>query len=232
MNKFFINYASNGFYHSQQYAIDQAKKFNFNTIAYNETNIDENFKNKNKEILSNKRGAGYWLWKPYIISKTLRTLDNGDYLVYMDSGACIVKDVDNILRMVDHKGILTFSMKQKISKWTKGDCFYILNKTNKNNFKDNDQIQATYIFIKKCNHSVDFIDKWLEYCTNKNLLTDIDNKHMNNFEDFIDHRHDQAILSLMVYNENIMYIPQIDQYSKEHGYGDDWVLVNRHGNRS
>jgi hypothetical protein len=55
---------------------------------------------------------------------------------------------------------------------------------------------------------------------------------MNNYEDFIDHRHDQAILSLLVYNENMMYIPQIDQYAVEHGYGQDWILIDRHGIRS
>ena len=232
MNKYFINYASNGFINSQKYAIDKAKEFGFNTIPYNESDIDDDFRVKNFSILNAKRGGGYWLWKPYLILKTLNQLKYGDYLVYMDSGACLIKDVDNILRMINHKGLLAFSMKQKTSKWTKGDCFYFINKNNKLDYKDNDQMQATYIFMRKCKQSVDFVQRWLDNCVANDMITDNPNVHMNNCEDFVDHRHDQSIFSLMVYNEDIMYIPQIDQFCKEHGYNDDWIMVNRHGIRS
>ena len=55
---------------------------------------------------------------------------------------------------------------------------------------------------------------------------------MDNFSDFIDHRHDQAIFSLLCYNEGIMNIPQIDQYCVEHGFGIDRQIINRHGIRN
>ena len=232
MNKHFINYASNGFINSQKHAIDRAVFFGFNATAYRESDIDDDFKNKNFSVFNVKRGGGYWLWKPYIILKTLKLLQGGDYLVYMDSGAYFTKNVDNILRMINHKGVLAFSMKQKTSKWTKGDCFYHLNKNNKEDYKNNDQMQATYIFLRKCKQSVDFVQRWLSNCVSYNLITDDPNLYMDNYEDFVDHRHDQAIFSLMVYNEDIMYIPQIDQFCNEHGYADDWIMVNRHGTRS
>jgi hypothetical protein len=31
--------------------------------------LDNNFKNKFKAVLSHSRGAGYWIWKNYIIKK-------------------------------------------------------------------------------------------------------------------------------------------------------------------
>jgi len=34
---------------------------------YGPNDIDNEFKKKNIEILSQKRGNGYWLWKPYFI---------------------------------------------------------------------------------------------------------------------------------------------------------------------
>ena len=34
----------------------------------------------------NKRGYGYWLWKPYLISWAMQDLKDGDILVYADSG--------------------------------------------------------------------------------------------------------------------------------------------------
>jgi hypothetical protein len=37
-------------------------------------------------ILEQPRGAGYWMWKPYVILKTLvERMDWGDYLCYVRS---------------------------------------------------------------------------------------------------------------------------------------------------
>jgi hypothetical protein len=232
MKKYFINYAHNSFLTSQKIALDSAKSLGFTSYGFGFDDIDENFKNKNSKILNQSRGAGFWLWKPYLILKTLNIMEDNSYLIYMDSGAKLIKNVDNILRMINHKGMLNFSMMQKSSKWTKGDCFFYLNKNNKDDFKDENQMQATYLFFKKCPYVVSFVEKWLENCLLPGLLDDSKNTKMNNFEDFIDHRHDQAILSLMVYNDNMMYIPQIDQYAVEHGYGQDWISIDRHGIRS
>ena len=232
MKKYFINYASNGFLNSQRIGLEAARSFGFIANGYGPDDIDEEFKTKNVEILSSKRGAGYWLWKPYIIFKKLNEINDGDYLVYMDSGAKLIKNVDNILRMIDHRGMLNFSMMQKTSRWTKGDCFFNINENNVNDFKDNNQMQATYLFFRKNNICTNFVKNWLDLCTNPSLIMDTPNTLMNNYEDFIDHRHDQAILSLLVYNKNMMYIPQIDQFSVEHGYGNDWIHIDRHGIRT
>jgi hypothetical protein len=162
----------------------------------------------------------------------LNKIQEGDYLIYMDSGACLTGDPTKYLEMIDDKGVLAFSMVQKTSKWTKGDCFYEINKNNKTDFADVNQLQGTYVFFRKCEYSVSFVERWLSLCENENLITDKANVNMNNFDDFIDHRHDQSIFSLLCYNENILNIPQIDQYCVEHGLGVDRQIVNRHGIRN
>lgn len=227
--KYFINYASNGFLNSQKEGLRTAKIFNFETFGYSEKDIDNEFLNKNNKILLSNRGGGYWLWKPYIILDMLNKLDDNDYLIYMDSGANLISDPSNYLELIDEKGILAFSMVQKTSKWTKGDCFYFLDKELK--FKDTNQLQGTYIFFKKNKYSLNFVKMWLNYCTNENLITDLPNIYMNNLSDFIDHRHDQSIFSLLAYKENILNIPQIDQYCVEHGYDLNRKIINRHGIR-
>lgn len=35
----------------------------------------------------NLQGAGFWVWKPFIILKELEHLEEGDYLLYTDAGA-------------------------------------------------------------------------------------------------------------------------------------------------
>jgi hypothetical protein len=230
--KYFINYASKGFYNSQIEGLKCAEKFGFITKAYNDSNIEDDFKQKNQHIFEASRGAGYWLWKPYIILDMLKKINDGDYLIYMDSGAKLIGDPTSYLESIDDKGILAFSMVQKTSKWTKGDCFYFINGENKNEFSELNQLQGTYIFFRKCESSIKFVEKWLNLCTKENIITDLPNKFMSNFPDFIDHRHDQAIFSLLCYNEQIQHVPQIDQYCVEHGLSIERKIVERHGIRS
>jgi hypothetical protein len=43
---------------------------------YNNSDVDPIFSNKNKHILTLPRGAGYWLWKPFIIQKHLLEMED------------------------------------------------------------------------------------------------------------------------------------------------------------
>ena len=46
-------------------------------LPYSFKDLDDDFVAKNKELLSKPRGAGYWVWKPYIILKTLKMIPRG-----------------------------------------------------------------------------------------------------------------------------------------------------------
>ena len=37
-------------------------------------------------ITKNPRGYGYWLWKSYIIKKTIEKMSDDDILLYLDCG--------------------------------------------------------------------------------------------------------------------------------------------------
>jgi hypothetical protein len=87
MKKVLINYADKKFYDAQKACSDSGLKFGFDkVISYSVDDIDEDFFNKNRKILENWRGAGYWLWKSYFLLKTMEKLDDGDYVWYNDSG--------------------------------------------------------------------------------------------------------------------------------------------------
>lgn len=232
MKKYFINYASGGFINSQKEATTRARNFGFDAIPLSPSDIDGDFLEQNKFILEQGRGAGYWLWKPYFINKFLQQISEGDYLVYMDSGAFFIKDPSEYIEMTNtEKGHISFSMIQRTSKWTKGDCFYEINKNKDYEFSEKNQLQATYLIFMNNKFTRYFVSKWLGYCCKDNLITDSPNIHLSNMQDFIDHRHDQSIYSLLCYNEGINVVPQIDHSRKEHGLNDDKIFVNRHGFR-
>jgi len=67
---------------------------------YTMNDIDPFFLNKNKHILSLPRGAGYWLWKPYIILKRLSEINNNDILCYNDSKYIWLTNVRNMEKQI------------------------------------------------------------------------------------------------------------------------------------
>ena len=83
-----INYADDNFTDAQKLNTWTAKHLGraSRVIEYGPKDMDEVFWESNKDILSRSRGGGYWLWKPYFIARTLRLLQEGDYLVYCDAG--------------------------------------------------------------------------------------------------------------------------------------------------
>ena len=198
--KYYINYRAAGhkgtdaFVLSQDIALKKAQEFGFIVKGYNFSDLEPNFVEKNKSILGLSRGAGYWIWKPYIILDMLSKMNDGDFLIYMDSGAYLEKSPDDYLRMIDHKGILTFSLGiHKQSRWGKKDCFLKVFGQDENDYHNELQIMASFIFIRKCDFSVNFIQEWMNLCTNYHLVTDDDSINLN-YPDFQEHRHDQALL--------------------------------------
>ena len=55
------------------------------------------------------RGYGHWIWKPYIILKTLLSMNDGDLLMYLDSGCELdfnhKGELDKYLEHVNRNGI-------------------------------------------------------------------------------------------------------------------------------
>ena len=45
-----------------------------------------NFYKNNYKLFDDERGAGCWIWKPYVILDTIEQVDEGDVVVYCDCG--------------------------------------------------------------------------------------------------------------------------------------------------
>ena len=190
---------SNDKYKKQQKALaEQAKIFFDGVFVYGEKWLRKtNFYLENKNILDQPRGAGYWLWKPFIILETFKHIKEGDVILYIDSSDTFKDGVVNFLKKYfknsDKNLILTpgaFPQKD----WTKKDCFVLMD-CDTPDFHNVIQLEAGILCFKKCNETVELVKNWLEYCQNENIITDIQNIKGNNYEGFKDHRHDQSILT-------------------------------------
>jgi hypothetical protein len=200
MKKYHINYANGKYFESQKYCSHTAKLVGFDeVISYNYNDIDDNFKEKNKNILEQKRGAGYWLWKPYIINKTLLQINEGDILVYSDSGAyyqtSIQPLIDKLLK--DNHGVLSFELKGLLEKeYTKKDTFKLMN-LDTAEYTETSQREATFIWLIKNNFTLNLISEYLNFAQNESIISDKKSELGEDYKEFKDHRHDQSIWSLL-----------------------------------
>ena len=96
---------------------------------YSPFNIDKDFKNIHSNCLSIKKGGGLWLWKPYIILKELKELDDNDILMYIDSGAKVVKDIQPLIEYMNNNNLNMYSgemINQVEIKWSKKELLHEL----------------------------------------------------------------------------------------------------------
>jgi len=156
------------------------------------------FYRENQNILSQARGSGYWLWKPYIILETLKDMNEDYILVYMDCGDWLVGNPGHFLKekMASVDILLTLGNWENRF-YTKRDCFIMMDCDSKR-YWDTVQAEAGIIVCKKTEPTLSFINQWLIHCLNEYMITDLPNIcGKENFPEFIDHRHDQSILTNM-----------------------------------
>lgn len=201
-----ISYANKKFVKNQKRFNKSAKKHGINNIiSYNDLDLKiTKFYNKYKDTLDNPRGAGYWLWKPFFIYKTLRKLNDGDILIYSDSGAIFVNKPLPLLKMTQNDDILLFTNNEPNIKWNKKKCLSKMG-CNFSKYYYSNQVSAGFQIYVNNERTRKFVKEWLYYCCLPGMIDDSTSKPMEHeeFAAFKEHRHDQAILTNLAIKYNI-----------------------------
>lgn len=180
---------------------EQMKTFN-KIIPYDEKDLinDEKFWNKHGNfIINNRRGFGYWLWKSYLIKKTMKEMNDNDILVYADSGCSInLNGKPRLLEYFDivnnsKFGILSFKLEHLEKTWTKMD---IIDYFGGVDLLETGQLVGGIFILRKCDHTVNLVKKWYNGCCKYNLIDDSPSKISNDLS-FKENRHDQSIFSIL-----------------------------------
>lgn len=218
-----INYADSKFKKAQHWNSKTAIKYGAEkVIEYGPDDIDENFRNKNREILQNDKGGGYYLWKPYILNKAIKSMDKDDYLVYTDAGSIFVNPIQNLIACMkrENTDIMVFSLEKEMleRKYTKRDAFILMD-CNSNQFANTPQTIGGYVILKKTAFVEQFLKEDLQYAQDIRIISDNENVlQQDNYADFITHRHDQSIWSLMVKKYGLVRFRDPSQYGMCHEY--------------
>ena len=196
----FVTYSTPSYFKARNFAGRMAKwlgKFD-KIVLYSPDDIDEDFKEKHGDILSVKKGAGLWLWKPYCIHKSLcDEARDGDVVFYCDAASFFIRNCNYLINTMNNDDIWVSDNNYVEEKYTKEDAFQLLNCTDEN-FRKTNQIQAQVIGIRKSPRSMAFVEEWLKLSTDINVIGPENTKlDSSNCEGFVGHRYDQSILSLL-----------------------------------
>lgn len=238
-----VTFATPRFYYAKATLLRSAAKFGIDQIhSYSGNDFKKtNFYKKHLSITAQTRGAGYWLWKPYYILQVLKSLTEGDILVYCDSGVDIIASLAPLLKIVsgNEKGIVLFenyqgssyfsktkgleineyNLYKEVNKnkyWTKRDAFVLMDLNNEI-YWNSPLLDANFQVYRACGTSISFVQNWLNYCCDERILTDTPNQFgPSDVLNFFGHIHDQAIISLLAAKDGLEIFRAPSQYGNHY----------------
>lgn len=222
MKLWLVSYANRRFSGALEHLARSARRFGFDRICmFDERHLQRtDFFQQHYEILSQPHGAGYWLWKPYYVAHILEQAAGDDIVVYSDAAIEFVADLSPLVEICQSgPGPMLFQTHDHLnSAWTKRDCFVAMD-CDMPRYHTAQQAMGGLQFYRRCPASHEFIHSLLSYCCRKNLLTDLPNEcGLPNYPDFVAHRHDQSVLSLLAEKWNLPI------YRDPSQYGNSWAM--------
>jgi len=193
---------------------------------YTYDNVSAAFRETNKDIVEYWRGAGYWIWKPWIILNTMLNVANGcDVICYCDSGAwwnnsaiplfelstSIKYGVMMFAHTVSGWGESEDSVNLTERLWSKRDAFSILG-VDIEEIYDTVIRKATFSCYQTNPDSIHFVSEWLFHAMDRRVISDDENVFMQNIDGFQENRHDQTIMSLLSKKYGIPAFMDVSQY--------------------
>lgn len=199
-----INYADNTFREAQHYNSLTAKKIGKvdDVIEYGPQNIERDFLKKNEQwfVEGDMQIGKYGLWRPLILQDAYSKIQDGDYLIYADSGTYFVNDVHFLTKFMDEHNlnVLVFNLPFLEKEWTKRDVFIRLN-ADSDTIVNSNQRLSTCFAVKKSKEGEKLIESYRQIALlYPELFTDQDNlMGEDNYLGFIQNRHNQSVLSVL-----------------------------------
>ena len=251
MRKFFLSFADSRMSDALARIRSQAEGMHCydHIVVADQSYLNIDFREKYKDKLTSKvRGYGYWSWKPQVILQLLDQVNDGDIIQYTDAGCHLNKNGrERLMEYFDlaeqsESGVLAFTAVPpefhdpfvslpdlREFRWCKADLFKFLNVLDNEAVTHTPTIGAGIIFIKKNIKSQALIKKWLDVIEENFSLIDDSPSKFNNFPEFVEHRHDQSIFSILCKLNHVALVSCYEYgYPSKHSNKPDWNVLNNY----
>lgn len=244
MANIFISYGDDTFRKSLKHIKNEAKSIGIfdKIITYTPKDLPEYI--KSSPLFLFKKGGGYWIWKPYIIYKTLQQCDEKDVVYYADAGCTLNPDSKEWgvfqKEIQTHNAIFfqyrsdiqyegwekyckdPFNNSPKIAHWMKPSTIeYFVSFLGNDKFLQYNKIWGGAIIIKKTKQLLHTLDQWIKISIfHPELICDPFGKELTYLpESYNAHRHDQAILTPLIFQyksiDNLLVLPETSESDKK-----------------
>ena len=189
------------FYKNQSALSASAADKGFDIIYnYRRGHMDPHFYAKNKHILTQERGSGYWLWKPYFILKTMNELPDNAIIFYADSGVVLKKPITKILEEMKKYDMVLVGHGRPVplSHHLKKEAYKVFKIPLSSDVLSQQNVWAFFLCIRNTKENREFVAKWLEACESADAITDVPFDPNNQIPHFSGHQNDQSLLSTFV----------------------------------
>ena len=204
----FLNYASDGQGGTKDMRAAQSRQaanyralgmsgtcYTFKDIAGTQLAVDH------AATLAVPRGAGLWLWKPYLILQELKRMPEGKLLLYTDSDMSI-SCTTRLGKLAVEAGARGMALVKGAPfanlTFCKRDCLIHTGVDGDTDFLKEIQVWAGVGIYKACPATIDFVAAWLEACKLPGILTDNPSVLGPELSGYQEHRHDQSVLGCML----------------------------------
>lgn len=221
-------------------------------ISAGPADLETTFRRRYADVLRPEvRGFGYFCWKPQLIHQVLASLAPGDLLHYCDVGCHLNpagrERLADYFRMADETaaGILAFRASPlpesfgplagadpfpdwKNAAWCKADTYAAFGLERDAAFLDGPIAVATTAFFRVSPESRSVVQAWRRAFMDDFTLIDDTPSRLPNAPSFIEHRWDQSIWSVLVYQRQCRTLSNGEIELPRSGIGkSDWSLLDR-----
>ena len=167
-----------------------------------------------QQTLTLERGGGYWIWKALVVQEGLRLLRDGDVLVYADAGCTLHPEYQQaywskVCQLSEVQPIEAYRLSDAVCWngcaanrcWMRGDVAHRVlgDQVQVDAFYSVAQIEANRLLILNCASSRSLVDEWARLAREESELFTDDVSSLPNHSSFVEHRHDQALFSALMF---------------------------------
>jgi hypothetical protein len=191
--------------------IDSAKKYGINKIEKwgRQRLLKTDFYEKHRWVLEHKLGAGFWLWKPYIIYEALHKLKEDEFLLYLDCGFYLIDDPEPLLQLCKENGGFYFPEMDgegTVGMLMKRRALSLMGALSEE-YLNAPSVVANVQIYQKNEKTLAFVKDYLNWCSVPEVLVNdvfLSLQPLEGEPSNQRHLHDQSIISVLKKREGIV----------------------------
>jgi len=175
--------------------------------VYNLEDLDENYLSQHGKYIKGqkqKKGFGYYIWKPQVLLQALKQCGNVDLVCWVDAGFTF--NPAGINRFIEYaqmalsarSGMISFFNVHTESVWTKQDLAVRLGLQHDPMVMGSSQLASGFFLFRPTVSNEKLIESWKQLSLEHEYHFSDDSLSIApNVPEFREHRHDQSIFSLL-----------------------------------